>query len=156
MSAWIVTKGHIDCLVQALINEGIILRGQADRAGQALWQENHNSVNFRYREDTECPEYHFEGTDQPLDDIVVWRQLDCFDYQTCEHPEWHDHTNWARSLHDRLEGKYRIRYGGGSDDSSHTVADRLRRESIHRPLPWGINDISEAVVTEDTFVEGVS
>lgn len=135
MSAWIVTKGHIDCLVQAMIVEGIVPMADATSTGKLLWDENHRSVNCRYDESESTPDYVFEGVEAPLDDLVVWRQLDCYDYQTCEHAEWHDPTNPARALHDRLEAIYRARYGS---ESSYDV-------TVVGELPWGIDTIEQAV-----------
>lgn len=134
MSAWIVSKGHIDCLVQALIVEGIVPMSEATPAGQLLWEENYRSVNCRYSESEACPEYVFEGVEAPLDDAIVWRQLDCYDYQTCEHAAWGDPGNPARKLHDALEAVYRARHGV---ESSHD----LPRDG----MPWGITTIAEAV-----------
>lgn len=71
---------------------------EAARVGQMLWDENVRSVSYRYPDDkpTELP--------GPCDDVplygdhVAWqgevrpvqvlKSISCFEYQSCEHPEW--------------------------------------------------------------------
>lgn len=173
MSAWIVSKPHIDCLVQAMIVEGIVPMEQADETGQVLWEENVISVQYRYRgesrltlpgpiEYTDPATYKFTGVEAPLDDLIVWRQLDCYEYQTCEHEGWRqgyercDHADAqllvgerrpARVLHDALEAVYTKRYGV---TSSHDFeAQRHGKPDIANQnrgnVPWGIDDITEAI-----------
>jgi len=86
VSAWIVSKAHIDVLVQAGITHGLVLLspGTPDAVGTMLWTENHASVNYRYSERTEVPEYRFEGVEAPLDDLVVVKATFCYEYQACE------------------------------------------------------------------------
>jgi hypothetical protein len=83
MSAWIVSKQHIDVLVRGALEqggfhhhvrwynvlpdhpgkfatpegEGVIL---ASQLGQMLWRENHKSVNCRYSENRRTPPYVYE------------------------------------------------------------------------------------------------
>ena len=52
MSAWIVSKGHIDVLVNGLLQHGLISPKEIAQTGQLLWRENHLSVNDRYAETT--------------------------------------------------------------------------------------------------------
>ena len=90
MSAWIVSKKHIDVLVTWAIDNHVAIKHNgiteevldADRVGQALWDENFRSVNYRYNESEKAPEYHFERNVQNL--VTVWKSVRCFDYQTCE------------------------------------------------------------------------
>lgn len=141
MSAWIVSKGHIDCLVQALIVEGIVAREDADEVGQVLWHENHLSIEARYGDEPNTPEYHFRGVDEPLDDAIVWMQLGCYGYQTCEHARWRDRTIDARRWHDQLDAVYQRRYGCGH---AGVLEGRL-----DRGLPWGIQEIEEAIARKE-------
>lgn len=53
MSAWIVSKLHIDVVVQALTQGEIVVDRTADEVGQALWQENLNSIHYRYEDTAE-------------------------------------------------------------------------------------------------------
>ena len=125
MSAWIVSKTHIDLLITA----GLIIPTQtirnsrlrwylpdetspdrhqvfelddfnADDIGVTLWAENHASVNHRYpdaSDDLPGP-VDFDGPDVltythqpipgPIDPVVVLKVINCYQYQSCEHPGW--------------------------------------------------------------------
>ena len=85
MSAWLVTKDHIDCLVQSLFVAGLIEPDQTNQIGAELWLENHRSLNDRYGDPVpEKLEYAFTGIEAPLDPAVVLKQVDCYNYQSCE------------------------------------------------------------------------
>lgn len=83
MSAWIVSKKHIDVLVAALVEEQVIKLADADETGRILWRENHKSVNARYAEKTRAPAYTFEH--ESTSNVVVLKSIHCYEYQTCEH-----------------------------------------------------------------------
>jgi len=79
MSAWIVSKHHIDVLVAGVLeNGGFRHRGQhvkvlapdevyegskaqwvmdANELGEMLWRENHKSINYRYGQRERTPDY---------------------------------------------------------------------------------------------------
>lgn len=137
MSAWIVEKGLIDCLVQSLAVEGIIAWEEADKIGQAFWHENHLSIEARYGDEPNTPEYHFTGVEAPLDDAIVWKQLNCYEYQTCEISDWHDSDRPVYLYWRELERVYQARYN--CDHSS----DLLKQQKRH--APWGITRIEEAI-----------
>lgn len=97
MSAWIVTRAHIDVLVLAGVQFGVPYdlnrRGAVGpavlaAAGADLWAENHRSVNYRYREDSKPPAYPAPTAEVILDPVAVVKAVDCFAYQSCEHPGW--------------------------------------------------------------------
>jgi hypothetical protein len=150
VSAWIVSKPHIDCLVQACVVEGLVPLDQATETGRMLWQENHNSIADRYADDdpvgscnaksvTHCPEvadYHFEGIEAPLDDAIVRWQINCFDYQSCEHEAWE--TSEARALVHKLADVLNARH---PDDE-----DWYRKApSVQGWHPWGLDNLAQAV-----------
>lgn len=95
MSAWLVTKAHIDGIVQSLVTEGIVPMEQATETGAMLWMENWNSLQARYG-DTPPPmdeldngkPYVWQGIEAPLDPQRVVKALACYDYQSCEHNAW--------------------------------------------------------------------
>jgi hypothetical protein len=117
MSAWIVSKTHIDALVRAGIRAHIIdptdsmgtdgfgytgKKGPTDW-GRLLWLENLRSVQHRYpRENSTelpgpCPTpfpdaYDFAGNyHMPiLPAVNVLKAIACYEYQSCEHPGWED------------------------------------------------------------------
>jgi len=62
---------------------------QADRIGQMLVRENRLSVNHRYGENEVEGIYTFEGSPSaPVDPVVILKAVDCYEYQSCEHPGW--------------------------------------------------------------------
>lgn len=90
MSAFIVSKRHIDFLVTALFKYEVVTHddGTPGAIGQTLWQENHTSVNYRYDESEPCPPYTYSGsglTDLVRDPLVTYKQIRCYVYQACEH-----------------------------------------------------------------------
>lgn len=142
MSAWIVSKAHIDTLVQALITEGVVPMDQANETGRTLWAENLKSVASRYPRDrdgerpgpcdfrdSDVETYTFEGVEAPLDDLIVWHNVGCYSYQSCEHDEWDE--SYAHHLADILNIVYGARHGVEAETKTSG--------------PWGIDDIRQAV-----------
>jgi hypothetical protein len=92
MSAWIVSKRHIDALVTPLYKT----IDMANKIGQLLWEQNHRSVNHRYNKQTQTPKYEYEPCtdyvkeqDQhiltlPLEVLDLLKLLDSYEYQSCE------------------------------------------------------------------------
>lgn len=122
MSAWIVHRRHIDFLVTCLLaSDGLVdVRGLGgpDALGQELWQECHDSVNYRYREQTECPDYTYSrltlpdlGTREGLS--YATRAVSSYRYQSCEHPAWESSRAyaWTDALHSALESALEARGG---------------------------------------------
>lgn len=111
MSAWIVGEDHIDMLTTALLNPLINTtpaQMDANELGHMLWAENHASVNYRYNEHTRVPGYAFRPVPElattelePSHLVILDRQRRCYEYQTCEHPEWE--TSTARALMGSLQ-----------------------------------------------------
>jgi len=119
MSAWIVKKKHIDFLVTAALESMInrTIRGEidghpvemeisynnADKIGATLWAENIKSVNYRYsnHKPSEVSAYRFTKHNGGPIAIVVIKQIDCLDYQSCEHDGWKN--SWARRFCDELK-----------------------------------------------------
>lgn len=122
MSAFVVSKTHIDALVTAGLHlsrdtlgwmagepqpedfqegqpwgdlDAIASRRRtltletAEQTGQMLWAENVRSVNHRYAEEDWEEVYQFERLGLNVDPVVVLDALSCYEYQSCEHPEWH-------------------------------------------------------------------
>lgn len=131
MSAWIVSKTHIDALVQAGIEFELIDSAEATAFGKMLWQENLNSINARYP-DTAGASSGFPGPisfkGQRSVDAYRYRPLNgapgvartapaivkaaagCYDYQTCEHDgydgsEAHKFVLTLEGLTSKAEGR---------------------------------------------------
>ena len=132
MSAWIVTKKHIDVLMSYAVNvslkfefnetEFIVSKDNADIIGYRIWQENYRSVNARYHENNETPIYRYDYVG--MDPNTILKQLHCYDYQACECDDY-DITfarAFVRAMKDSLEAN------GASDISEEYGA-----------APWGID-----------------
>jgi hypothetical protein len=87
VSAWIVSKTHIDALVQALIEADLIEADKATATGKMLWRENHKSINARYGASPRTPAYTYTPLEGRAFDApaVIQSAAVCYDYQTCEH-----------------------------------------------------------------------
>lgn len=149
MSAFVVSKTHIDAMVTAGVRfgepgrsrlqgshpvrwfapgmeeeEGAYEEGQAwgpraceiaekyrreitldtaEQTGQMLWAENRRSVNHRYAEEEWEEVYQFEELGNEVDPITVLNAISCYEYQSCEHPDWEKSEAFAycRALKDR-------------------------------------------------------
>jgi hypothetical protein len=114
MSAWIVSKEHIDALVQAgtstrddfrvrWYHNGVSHKldsTNVDAVGVMLWQECYRSVTHRYEDTTDgqrpgpigltrydIEDYTFtRGQQLPL--VASLKLIHCYEYQSCEHDGW--------------------------------------------------------------------
>jgi hypothetical protein len=114
MSAFVVSKEHIDYLVHAAMAaprrscngyvmtlDGLHVDTESDAVGRALWEENARSVAYRYQRPYDnlpgpidfdhealaryrCPCW----PEMPFEPVVALKALTCYEYQSCEHPEW--------------------------------------------------------------------
>jgi hypothetical protein len=113
MSAFIVSDKHIDYLIGSAITLGA-KRGDFDWASfhdgaadmaRALEVENWRSVSYRYNESSEPPPprqlnwFHFASI-KGIDPVVTLKAIQCYEYQSCEHPDWE--VSAARKFCDRL------------------------------------------------------
>ena len=155
MSAWIVSREHIDTLVTAAVALKIvgddetdrgILGGTGsamDRAGQLLWSENLESVAYRYPNDTgngdrpgpcsftddQAGAYTF--TARPTEDLaVIAKAAACLDYQSCEHPGWN--LSLARAIVGDILEAIATRTG--------LAPDLLNNLPGYDAAPWGIDE----------------
>jgi hypothetical protein len=112
MSAWIVSKAHIDALVSIakLTRDSHypFTDDELTTMGKMLWQENVNSINYRYPDTQEggdypgpadfnadyVPDYVYVAT-KPLPAAQLVKALSCYEYQSCEHPNWRSSAAFA-------------------------------------------------------------
>lgn len=99
MSAFIVNKVHVDYLISAAIQWGLVHGREADAVGAEVWAENVRSVSACYP-DCEgddlpgpCPtpdpaRYEFASPKLAVEPFQVLQAIACFSYQSCEHREW--------------------------------------------------------------------
>lgn len=109
MSAFVVSQEHIAALVVQERDWYWYWNGEAHRdnrqqIGQMLWDENHRSVNYRYQEETPNRLYLHDRVEEPLSAVARLKLLNCYEYQTCEHPEWESSKAYAycQALRDHL------------------------------------------------------
>lgn len=113
MSAFVVDKKHIDVLVRAAISKSYhdelryyhegtwreVNHERADEVGQMLWDANVRSVSYRYPHDSleslpgrvDSPwlkPYSYDFQAPVVTAVEVLKAIACFDYQSCEHPDW--------------------------------------------------------------------
>ena len=100
MSAWIVSRTHIDYIVTAAIQAELISMSP-DETGRMLWRECLASVAYRYPDDTGNGDRPGPADFRDSDvDTYTWTEtpvltggalaktLGCYRYQSCEHPGW--------------------------------------------------------------------
>lgn len=109
MSAWVVSKAHIDVLVNAAAQFELIdnLR-EANTAGRLLWLENYRSVNFRYDEELEPIQYKINTMEDVFHAAAILRVLDCYEYQSCEHPDWENSEAFVFCARLRVAALHRL------------------------------------------------
>lgn len=169
MSAFVVSKEHIDAMVDSGLRRGPygplrwshngerfeLTQETASTVGSMLWTENVTSVEYRYSppdreviygegwesdagfdlpgkyqleliapsvEPIEVPEwlseYRFQSR-PPRKPIEILKAIDCYEYQSCEHPEWEVSEAFAfcdalrRSLIGDLPGYDEAKWGIG-------------------------------------------
>lgn len=101
MSAWIVSKKHIDYIVTAIIQAELSTK-TPDEIGRMLWRECLASVAYRYPDDgdgerpgpadfcdSDVDTYTWDET-PALTAGALMKTLGCYRYQSCEHPGWDD------------------------------------------------------------------
>ena len=139
MSAWLVSKGHIDVLVQAALVEGLLpnYAQTPDDLGKLLWLENHLSLEARYGDDVpDDIEYTFRGVEAPLGDAHLSAAIHCYNYQSCEHDAWWEDACAAHKLTNELLERVLNRNSGKDPWSSHEMMSGTK---------WGYDSIEEAI-----------
>ncbi len=99
MSAWIVSRKHIDYIVTAIIAAELTSK-TPDDLGRMLWRECLISVACRYPDDEDGDRpgpadfrdsdvITYTWTETPiLAGGALAKTLGCYHYQSCEHPGW--------------------------------------------------------------------
>lgn len=99
MSAYVVDKDLIDRLVAAGLRAKLFGAEEASEQGRMLWRENVVSVSHRYnlptRDATELAAYERDVEAYAYEPCAptgpqIAADIDCLDYQSCEHEEWLD------------------------------------------------------------------
>ena len=141
MSAWIVSKKHIDLMVAGIsrgTRDGAVKprRRVKDRLGQKLVDECVKSVAYRYPGSKlgELPgpcdpyylkPYRFEDPKYLPTAAELAKAIACYRYQSCEHPEW------VRSYACRLTERI-----GQEIATNVPAAKRMLDVTEHREMVW--------------------
>ena len=129
MSAWLVSDGHIDTLVQASVVAGQTPIAEATELGVALLRENYLSLAARYGDPVpETISYSFLGVEAPLDPRIVRGAIASWQYQSCEHEAF------VESAAFQLMAE---------------LAEALEDGTEFDGRGWSIESIVEAVLTEE-------
>lgn len=115
MSAFLCSDRHLSALVNAAASltgyrrlaihrylpvtatpEALALSGQDEREAlfNALFEENLASIAFRYPDAPEVLRWRqtdaprFSARDRVVCPVAVLKLIDCYEYQSCEHPTW--------------------------------------------------------------------
>jgi len=154
MSAWTVSHGHIDVLVNAALQYGMV-SDDLDTLialGDELWAENYASVNYRYDETDKSPDYNPVVTSLPLAPLAVLKAISCYEYQTCEHPEWK--TSTAKAVVDSIQRAAESRL---SAKQTKTIRSRFgetvpayKESDEYDAQPWGFDSLEQAVAPKKT------
>jgi len=126
MSAFVVPTAHIAAIVRAAQERGLVKPTKAAATADMLMRENIASVRYRHEDPSDliAPEALESFT---RDQIETARKLNadetrhaiaCLEYQSCEHPGWHDSD--ARKFLDTLNTTC-VSAGGKRTGSSHSV-----------------------------------
>src|SRR4051794_18998143 len=146
MSAWIVSRAHIDVLVQGLAESEIVTEVGPDELGRALWRECLVSVADRYPDDSDgerpgpvdfrdgdVDTYVYRRPSVKIDLSGLLYAVGCYQYQSCEHDGWQtsDAYRWTSELRNRLSSH--------PDVDLHPEFDRY---------PWGYEEEDVHVTAE--------
>lgn len=106
MSAWKLGHAHINALVQIALRHEVS-GPPPDDLGQMLWRENYKSTNYRYSERCRAPNFVFNARAKQPNDLEALKIVNCYQYQTCEHPGWPQSDAYAlcKTLEDQLYEK---------------------------------------------------
>jgi hypothetical protein len=147
MSAWLVENGHIDVLVNALAAHDLLDGRAPGDLGQLLWTENNRSINYRYSERKRNPRYVLHTTEAPLHPVAVLKAIGCYEYQSCERPDW-DRSR-AYKLVTRLRTAILEAHPElAKEVPSRWYEDRTEAAYLTHPVydsaPWGFDDVEQA------------
>ena len=118
--------GHEDYISALKRTEREVTEDNAGIWGAALVAENRKSVNWRYAEDEWEEPYEFTRYEGTFDPVKMLKVISCYEYQSCEHPEWK--TSEARAFCEALTGRMIGMIPGYSDG------------------PWEVTDAAQVMI----------
>lgn len=128
MSAWLVSKRHVDLLVSGAISYNIIKPSDATEFGRSLWLENERSLAALYGDPVGVSDDYAYEPYASEDPVALLKQIQCWDYQSCEHAGFRD--SLPCEMMEELE--QRILETSGVD------AEKLGDNPAYAAAPWGV------------------
>lgn len=149
MSAWVVSKAHIDALTTFAVMNDLLAGKSPEQFGQDLWSENVRSVNYRYRHDEPEPvgNYWFEWF--PVSATWLAKACACYGYQSCETLDWEQ--TWAFGANKKMQELALASLGMDMDQFCQTEDWQngpWRLDERHRQQPWFAPDVSKYIAME--------
>lgn len=106
MSAFILSNKHINAMLQAVGHRygswpSYYWNGEHRRfddltaIGQILVNENFRSVNYRYHSNDEPHKVVQTCLNDNLEPVEIIKACNCYNYQTCETPDWEETEAFA-------------------------------------------------------------
>lgn len=132
MSAWLVSKRHVDAVVSTAIAHRAIDRSEADVTGSMLWGANADNLAYLYSDldDDERNPGPYRFDPYPIEDPdVAHKAVQCLDYQSC------DQKAWNESLAGRLLATLAETIAASIGTTPDGMYDRPGWETA----PWGID-----------------
>jgi len=148
VSAWIVSRAHIDVLVQGLAESEHVTDVDPDEVGRELWRENLRSVAYRYPgdgdgerpgpidfRDADVDTYTYRRPAQKIELPGLLQAVACYQYQSCEHREWEasEAYRWTQQLREALERNPDVAAEQHSGDHPWGYEE----EDVHAPVSAG-------------------
>ncbi|MDP9792586.1 hypothetical protein J2S43_001098 [Catenuloplanes nepalensis] len=165
MSAWIVSRDHLDLLLSAALAWELTVPEQADATGRTLWKENLVSVAYRYPADRDGTRpgpadfrdhhvntYRFARYPGRADPEVVAAAAASLAYQSCEHPEWPESAacRWVTNLREQASQRvpaYVAAHGPvdptrqkTGEHGWHMLIDLDKTRHVHSVDGWAVPD----------------
>ena len=103
-----------------------VTRTNAGMWGALLVAENRRSVNHRYAEDEIEDPYEFTEYAGTFNAVAILKAISCYEYQSCEHPEWE--ASEAKAFCDALR------------------ASMIHALSGYEAAPWEVTDASQVTI----------
>lgn len=116
MSAWLVRRKHIDHMVNVMLfgpaevapaHWPLNIYHDADTLGRMLWIENQRSIEYRYSTRDhrgimeEVEQYTHTWPGRRLTSVEAIKAINCYEYQSCDHPGWKHSAARRTCLHCR-------------------------------------------------------
>lgn len=129
MSAWICSHSHITALAVYAVRHKLTNRSAAE-LGEILYEENCQSVDYRYQEYNERDFVLCEWASfHPFSAAEIYKSAGCYGYQSCEHGAW-KHSE-AYRLTNAIEAHV-LQVAGITEN-------KLKNSPAYDEAPWGID-----------------